>query len=194
MNEIVKQLQSGDLAALFYNSRAEQFSFIIPYIARGLSLNERCLYIADNTPVGLILSNLEKAGVDVETARKKGALDILTKHETYMRHGNFESDKMAGDLELEAAATVAKGFTRLRGSGDMGWALEKASLLAKMIDYQTKLYASFPANFLAVCQYDVSRFPDYAIQKMESLHTVIIRGGMMTRRRPPLQTDGPALR
>ena len=183
MQELVGQLKAGDLAAFFYTSRAEQFSFILPYIRDGLAQNQRCLYIADDTPVGLILSKLEELGVDVESARKRGALDVLTKHETYLHHGVFEPEKMIGDLELDIQASLAKGFSGLRGSGDMGWALDKASTLARMIEYQTKLYERFPPNFVAVCQYDLTRFPDYVVKQMETVHSVLIRDGTLKRRR-----------
>jgi hypothetical protein len=135
--------------------------------------------------VPLILSKLEDSGVDVEAARKKGALDVLTKHETYLRHGSFEPDKMIADLELDIQAALAKGFSGLRGSGDMSWALDKASSLAKMIEYQTQLYQSFPPNFLAVCHYDENRFPSYVLQQMVEVHSVIIKNGTLARRQPP---------
>lgn len=77
---------------------------------------------------------------------------------------------------------MAKGFSALRGSGDMSWALEKTSTLARMIDYQTRLYSQFPPDFLAVCQYDETRFPAHVIKEMAEVHHVIIRNGILTRR------------
>src|SRR5690349_16202735 len=72
--DLIDQLRMGDLCALFYKTLAEQFRFIIPYLAAGLAANQRCLYIADDTPVALILKKLEAAGVDVEAAKKRGAI------------------------------------------------------------------------------------------------------------------------
>jgi len=183
--EFLKQLQGGDLVALFYKTRAEQLRFVIPYIAEGIAQNQRCLYITDDTPVRLILSKLEDFGVDVAAAQKRGALDVLTKHETYLRHGGFAADKMIADLELDTQATIAKGFSGLRGSGDMGWALDKPGLLPKMIEYQEKLFQQFPPNFLAMCQYDETRFAPDVLKRMAEVHSVVIRDGNATRITPP---------
>jgi hypothetical protein len=179
--ELINELRTGDLVALFYKTRAEQFKFVVPYIAAGLASNQRCLYIADDTPVALIFKKLEAAGIDVEAARRRGALDVLTKHETYLRNGNFEAEKMISDLELDAYATIAKGFSGLRGSGDMSWALDNVSNLAKMIEYQEKLFQRFPPNFLAMCQYDETRFPSDVLKRMAQVHSVIIHDGVTTR-------------
>src|SRR5687768_12902509 len=121
MENVVSQLGLGDLVALFYRSRPDQFAFIIPYIKAGLARGERCLYIADDTPVPLILSKLSQAWVEIDKETNRGALDVLTKHETYLRHGVFKSDKMIADLDLEVQACLAKGFSGLRGSGYMSW-------------------------------------------------------------------------
>lgn len=181
MENLITQLELGDLVAFFYRNRSDQLAFVIPYLKAGLEKNQRCLYIADDTPIGLILDKLEQAGVNVDRETKRGALDVLTKHETYLRHGVFEPDKMIADLELEVQACLAKGFSGLRGSGDMTWALDHPSALAKMIDYQSKLQQRFPRKFLAVCQYDESRFPAAVVKQMECSHSAIIRDRQLTR-------------
>src|SRR5436190_1185353 len=87
MYEIMENLRAGDHAALFYKSRAEQLAIAIPFIAIGLKRGERCLYIADDNSVAMIINELEKSGVDVTEAEKSGALTVSTKHHTYLRHG-----------------------------------------------------------------------------------------------------------
>jgi hypothetical protein len=54
VRETVEQLRTGDHAALFYRSRAEQFSVALPYIQIGLACNERCLYIAGDNSIRIV--------------------------------------------------------------------------------------------------------------------------------------------
>jgi hypothetical protein len=43
--DVLEQLQLGDHAALFYQSKADQLACALPYIAIGLKRNERCVYL-----------------------------------------------------------------------------------------------------------------------------------------------------
>jgi hypothetical protein len=182
MEQIITELKPGDLVAFFYRTWDEQFEFLIPYLKQGLELNQRCIYIADDIPVRLILQRLEAAGLDVAAAQKRGALEVLTKSDTYLRHGQFDPERMVADLGNEVRRTLDLGFSALRGTGDMGWSLDSESSLIQMIDYQRRLYEIFPTHFLAVCQYNVSRFPAWVINEVALLHNVEIHQGQVTRR------------
>jgi chemotaxis family two-component system sensor kinase Cph1 len=95
---LANQINQGDHVAFFFKTKEEQLGTVIPFIAIGLEKNEQCLYIADaNTPAE-IRQQLQAYGVDVDAAKKSGALSIVTKHETYLRHGSFEPHKMIIDL------------------------------------------------------------------------------------------------
>ena len=179
--EIIKQLRLGDHVALFYKSRAEQFSAIIPYIQEGLLQNERVLYIADDNSVPLILSKLEEAGIDVDGARRSNALQVATKHETYLRHGIFEPEQMLSDLQDEVEASMKAGFTGFRASGEMSWALDLPSALSRILEYEIILQAGFHQDFLAFCQYDETRFPEHIIRGMLKAHPLVIRNGELIK-------------
>lgn len=177
------QLELGDHAALFYRTKEEQLGIAIPFIAIGLGRNEKCLYIAEDNAPSQIRRKLEELGVDVKEAEKKGALSIVTKRETYLRHGAFEPDKMIGDLCDAVQAAMDAGFTGLRAAGELSWALDLPSALAQMIQYEEGLDEHFHSKFAALCQYDESRFPSYIVERMKRLHPIIVRGGEVIRNR-----------
>ncbi|HYE32233.1 MAG TPA: MEDS domain-containing protein [Methylomirabilota bacterium] len=184
MLELVEDLRLGDHAALFYRSRAEQLAWMIPYVRIGLARNERCLYIADDNSVLSIFRKLQEAGVDTDTAQASGALSVVTKQETYLRHGLFEPAKMIADLKEAVQSALQAGFTGLRATGEMTWALDLPSALARMIEYETALQREFPAEFVAICQYDETRYPEHIIDGMRQLHPVILRNKKVTRQAP----------
>jgi hypothetical protein len=183
MDQIMENLRAGDHAAFFYRSRAEQFAVIVPFIAIGLKRGERCLYIADDNSVSAVAEALEKGGVNVESARKSGALTIATKHETYLRHGVFEPAKMTADLVHDVQETLRMGYPALRAAGEMTWALSLPSALAQLSDYEIQLHARHPKQFLSLCQYDEHGFSERTIADMIRLHPVVIARGKLLQNR-----------
>lgn len=184
MNAAVQELKLGDHAAYFFKSNAERLAFVIPYFQIGLRQNERCVYIADENSVAAIFRLLEREGVDVDKEQQRGALSVLTKRETYLRHGIFEPEKMVSDLNMEVKYSLEHGFSGLRASGEMSWALDLPSALARLIEYEEKLQASWPAEFGGLCQYDETRFPADLIERMKRIHSVYVQDGQVVRQRP----------
>ncbi|MFT3867554.1 MAG: MEDS domain-containing protein [Nibricoccus sp.] len=181
----VKKIKRGDHAAFFFQTKEEQLATVIPFIAIGLERNEQCLYIADASSPAEICQKLQEFGVDVEGTTKRGALSVVTKHETYLRHGVFEPTKMIVDLCSAVDGALASGFNGFRAAGELSWALDLPSALAQMVSYEEELDAHFYLQFTALCQYDASRFPGYLIDRMKRLHPVVICDGKLNRKKVP---------
>ena len=154
----------------------------IPYIKAGLERNERCLYIADDNSVAVILKRLEEAGVEVDEALKRGALTVATKQETYLRHGVFEPEQMIAGLKREVEISLEEGYAGFRATGEMTWSLDLPSALTRIYEYESKLHEELPAAFVGLCQYDETRFPEQIIQGMVDCHSVLIRGDELIRK------------
>lgn len=151
-------------------------------MAIGLERGERCLYIGEDNSIAYIFRKLEEHGVDVNRARKEDALRVLTKHETYLRHGSFEPHKMIDDLCKEVQAAVDLGFSGLRAAGELSWALDLPSALAQIVKYEEELEERFYGRQVLLCQYDESRYPAPIIERMKSLHPVVVCDGKIIRR------------
>jgi hypothetical protein len=180
----VESLKMGDHIAFFFKTNEERLSWAIPYIAVGLNQNERCLYIADENTVFDILCRLQNFGVDVREAQRRGALKVLTKRETYLRHGLFEPGRMIGDLHTEVKYSLEQGFVGFRATGEMSWALDLPTALERLIEYEETLQQRWPAELGAVCQYNESLFAPELVSKMIDLHSVIVRNDKIIRRAP----------
>jgi chemotaxis family two-component system sensor kinase Cph1 len=180
--DMISQIELGDHAALFYRTNAERLNIVIPFIAIGLERNEQCLYITEDNITTDIYRKLQEFGVDVVKAQEKGALSVVTKHETYLRHGVFQPEKMIVELCEAVDSAVNAGFTGLRAAGELSWALDLPSALALMITYEEALEERFYSKFAALCQYDESRFPTHLVERMKQLHPVVVCGGKVLRR------------
>jgi chemotaxis family two-component system sensor kinase Cph1 len=186
VNPSIEQLGLGDHVAYFVRSNAERLAFVIPYIAIGLRRGERCMYIAEDNSVARIYEELQKAGVDVDKATSSGALSVMTKRETYLRYGMFEPEKMIYDLNCEVKRSLDQGFSGFRASGEMSWALDLPSALARLVEYEEQLQALWPAEFGGVCQYDVTRFPADLIARLKRIHEIYVENNEIVRRKPGL--------
>lgn len=180
---MMENLRGGDHGALFYRTRAEQFAAMVPFIAIGLKRGERCLYIAQDNSVALVIAELGKGGVDVKTAQQSGALTISTKSQTYLRHGIFEPEKMTDGLADEVQEALRQGYTGMRATGEMAWALAHATALTQLVDYESRLHARFPSQLVGLCQYDERYFSQKMITDMIRIHPFVVARGTLAQNR-----------
>ena len=176
-----QELGLGDHVAFFFNNNAERIEFVIPYIVNGLRNHERCVYIADENTVPAIVAEFQNCGVDVAEAMALGALSVVTKHDTYLRDGIFEPERMIADLDRDVRYALQKGFTGLRVTGEMSWALDLPTALSRLCDYEQELCRKWPAELGGLCQYNRTLFPDQVIQRVMGCHCVVAGDGKLIR-------------
>jgi two-component system, chemotaxis family, sensor kinase Cph1 len=185
---IGEDLGLGDHVAFFFKSNEERLGFVIPYMVRGLRNRERCVYIAHENTLTDILSEFMSAGVDVDAASARGALSIVTTHDTYLRHGIFEPEKMIADLDRDVRFALQLGFSGLRVTGEMSWALDLPFALSRLCEYEQELCRRWPSQLGGLCQYDESRFPVDVVERMAACHCAVMRDGNLIRQ----HAHGPA--
>jgi hypothetical protein len=177
-----EEIGLGDHVAFYFKTNAERLAFVIPYILNGLKNFERCVYIADENTVPDILAQFQQAGVDIHDATARGALSVVTKHDTYLRHGIFEPERMIADLDRDVRFALQTGFWGLRVTGEMSWALDLPSALARLCEYEKELCRRWPDQLAGLCQYNETLFPADVVQRMGSCHCVVVRDGKIIRR------------
>ena len=181
MDRVLESLQPGDHAALIYRTRAEQFLTTAPFIRSGLERNERCLYIAHDNSIPLVLERFSRFGIDVSAAQEERALVVVTKKETYQKHGIFEPEKMVAELRAEVATTLRMGFSGLRATGEMAWALDTPEALGRLTEYEGILQKEFSSHLTGLCQYDETRFSSLMLSDMIRIHPkLVLRGGVIS--------------
>ena len=173
----VETLRPGDHMDLIYRTRAEQFATICPFIRSGLARRERCLYIANDTSIALVLDKLAKACVDTVAALKNGSLIVATKKDTFQDRGVFEPEKMVTHLRQEVDNALKLGFSGLRATGEMTWTLDAPEALNRLIEYEALLHKRFAKQLTGLCQYDETRFSPEILSEILRIHPkVIVRG------------------
>jgi signal transduction histidine kinase len=167
---------------LIYETPEEQFSAIAPFVRFGLERGERNVYIADENPASKVLESLRLRGIDVDAAIGAGALATATKRETYLRRGRFDPDGMIRFLGEAIDSAKAAGFSALRITGEMTWALGGEPGVERLMEYEAKLNRFFSENDgLAICQYNRKRFPPELMKDVIHTHPLVVFGGLVCK-------------
>jgi hypothetical protein len=70
------------------------------------------------------------------------------------------------------------GKRNVRGTAEMGWALEKISGIEYLMAYESILNTFiWGKTWISICLYDVNRFPGVTIMKALQTHPFVITGG-----------------
>jgi hypothetical protein len=148
IEKAVEQLRPHDHACLIYETREQQLAAAIPYIRTGLRRNEMCVYIADENSVDDVFLELKKAGVDIETALKRGQLQVTTSTGSYVVDGRFDVDRMMVFLDQGTQAALDAGFSAIRFTGEMSWVLTGNPGIDRLFEYEARIN-EFAADHLA---------------------------------------------
>jgi hypothetical protein len=179
--EVSEELGLGEHVAFFFRNNSERLAVVIPYIINGLRNFERCVYITDENSVPDILAEFQRAGVDIAQATASGALSVVTKHDSYLRHGIFDPERMITDVDRDVRFALQNSFSGLRVTGEMSWALDLPSALGRLCEYEKELCRRWPRQLGGLCQYNETLFPDDVVERMKECHCVVIRDGQVIR-------------
>lgn len=179
----IEQLGNHDHICLIYRNQKEQFATAIPYMRIGLQRGDQCMYITDDNTKRKVIHAMKKDGIDVDTALKKRALIFATKNDSYLKGGSFDPDALIKNVLVKAALDAKKdGYSSLRITGEMTWALGSEPGNDRLVEYEAKLNYFFPKyNASAICQYNQKRFPPRIIKDVIYMHPIVAYGGSVNK-------------
>lgn len=173
----LSDLEPGDHLCCIYKSAEDHQALLTSFIREGLERYEKVLYIVDVSTTDQVLNYLRDDGVEVGSYVELGQLEMLTADGTYMREGGFDPDGMIALLKHEMDRALAKGYSALRVSGEMTWALRGLPGSERLIEYEAKLNEFFPkSKCLAMCQYDGRRFEPSLLLDVLATHPIAVIG------------------
>lgn len=181
--EAVKTLKPHDHLCLVYETEEEWHSIITSFIAEGLRRNEKCIYVVDLHTADQIRMFLSEEGTDVDAAVASGQLVILHETEAYTKEGAFDPDKMIAFYAEEAEKALSEGYTALRITGEMSWALRGHPGSETLIEYEAKVNRDlFPHHkCVAICQYCRALFEPALLRYVVMTHPLIVRHNQLYR-------------
>jgi DNA-binding CsgD family transcriptional regulator len=177
LERTVRGLVFGDHLCAIFETEEEYRFWITPFIRQGLERGEKVLYIFDAHTSEEILHYLRDDEVETESYLESGQLIILASHEVYMGEGGFDPDAMITLLRHETEQALNEGFSALRATGEMTWALKGLAGSERLVEYEAKLNEFFPTSkCLAICQYDKRRFAPEILLDVLMVHPIVLIG------------------
>jgi PAS domain S-box-containing protein len=174
---MIRDLKPADHLCCLYETEEEHRALLTPYLRQGLELGEKVLYIVDAHTAETVLKYLRDDGVEVEPYIANEQLSILTPSDAYMQDGIFDPDKMINLLRSETERALAEGYSALRVTGEMTWALRGLPGSERLIEYEAKLNRFLPGSkCLALCQYDRRRFQPDVLLDVLTTHPIAVVG------------------
>lgn len=171
----ISQLKLGEHLCCFYQSEQEYQALVGSFVRQGLERGQKCLYLADAHTPGLILDVVRGAGVAVDTYLGRGQLRIMSANDIYLQGGRFQPSGIIALLKHEMERALAEGYSGLRATGEMTWAVGGPARCDALIEYEAQLHAFFPGSrCLALCQYDLRRCESIPLFQVLMTHPTVV--------------------
>ena len=173
----IARMQPGDHYCGIYRTDEDHRAIIADFVRDGVARHEKMFYLVNLQTVDQLRATLVAAGIAVDQLIESGQLLILTAREAYLRDGQFEPDTMIERLGEETETALAEGYTALRATGEMTWALAGEPGSERLVEYEARLNHFFPSSkCYGVCQYDRRRFDAEMLLDILFTHPKVLYG------------------
>src|SRR2546430_916352 len=135
----VRELKQGDHVCSVYRNRVEQIAVVIPYVLAGLARGECCICVVDDKRGHQVLKTLTQAGVDIQTQSKRGAMLIANPKENYFPSQEVTPREVVEKLQRTYQEKLNSGFSGLRVTGEMTWALKAEDAGDRLMEHEAML-------------------------------------------------------
>ena len=168
------EMQPGDHIGAVYQSDEAQRALLLPFVRQGLESGHKVICVVDANTVGVVLDWLREAGVEVRSVLSAERLSVVPREAVYLRGGAFEPQRVLAWLQAQIAQALAEGYTALRVTGEMSWAVRGLAGGERFLEYEAQLDEFLRGNAaLMLCQYDRRRFAAEMLLDIVHMHPVI---------------------
>ncbi len=175
LEEQIESLQPGDHVCAITSGAPAADSVAVPFVRRCLARKEMCFYAVAERAVEDAVAELTQAGIDVEQARERGALTLLSGRE-FMPLEKFDASAFLALFKTRARQALNAGFNGASFVVEMTWGLELEVALDALMEYEARLNTDFfpKERVLAVCIYKRARFSAEHLQAALRSHPLTI--------------------
>lgn len=164
----------------FFHSADEEYRVLLPFIQEGLQRGERVFHIVDPRLREVHLRRLETAGIDATAAEQRGQFELRDWHETYLRGGRFDHEKMLGVMRDVSNQGREQGYSLTRVLGHAEWSGEDWPGADDFLEYEARLNQLGPQiGDPIVCLYDLSKIGGRIVIDVMRTHPLVILGGVL---------------
>ncbi|MGQ9594580.1 MAG: MEDS domain-containing protein [Anaerolineae bacterium] len=167
-------LRPGDHVVFLYETEEEHRDLLTSFLREGLARGEKVIYLTDAHTEETLLDYLREGGVNPDPYLTRGQLVFLTARDVYLEGGSFDPERMIARLDALTQEALAEGYTALRETGEMTWALQGLPGSERLREYEARLEAFFrKGTCIGLCQYDRRRFDAETLLEVVRLHPLV---------------------
>ena len=174
-----ERLTGSGHVCLIYDSEAQRRRIVCEYLAAGLRQGELVRYIADATTPEQVRSWLLEL---VAKLPEDGPLSLFKAESFYCPGGRFDPKELIDGMLPRFDLAQKAGYSGVRSSGEMSWALKGIPGSDRWLEYETLLNTvggGFPHT--GMCQYDARLFDGATLFKVLQVHPFMIAQGRIVR-------------
>lgn len=163
----------------FFRTPEEEYQILFPFVLDGIERGERIVSIIPKDRTDY-LDRLRGAGVNVDEARKRQQLEVLSTEETYTPDGRFDAERMVSVLLGALLEGRSLGFPLTRVTGHPESALQTWEDVNAFLDYETELNYALPCHEdPVICTYDLNRVTAGIAFDVVRTHPMTLIGGVL---------------
>jgi PAS domain S-box-containing protein len=174
-NKSLRSIDQHDHVAVVYESQQMKVDVLVELCRIGLERNERCIF---STVEGKnIEAHLRHNGIDVDSARARGALIIADGDKIFFDESVFDPERTIALFERTIQEALDDGFSGIRTFVSSFWAsaFGESSVL---LEFESKIGRVVEEKeAVRICLYDLNvQEPDVIIDAILSHPTIVLRG------------------
>ncbi len=160
-----------------YESEAEREEIMFGFLAQGLRKQELLVCCPDAEDHDHALGKVCSLCPEVPPP-DSDSFRLMYPSELYHPQGSFSPLEMLKAHDDIWGENLLTGGRNVRGTAEMGWALEKIPGVQHLMAYESLLNTFiWGKTWISICLYDVNRFPGATIMKVLQVHPFVITGG-----------------
>ena len=164
----------------FFHSADEEYRVLLPFIQEGLQRGERAFHVVDPKLREEHLRRLAAAGIDATAAEQRGQFELRDWHETYLRGGRFDQEKMLGVMRDVSEQGREHGYSLTRVLGHAEWSAEDWPGADDFLEYEARLNQLVPQSIdPIICLYDLAKIGGRIVIDVMRTHPLVILGGVL---------------
>ena len=169
---------AGTHMCLIFQDENERRKIMAKFIRKGLSDGEKVAYYADVMTPKEVVDWLQGFDINVTGEMASNNLVVQDSLTTYCPNGKFVPDEMLEQLKAFYLQSIEEGYTHVRASGEMSWALKGIPGSERLIEYEAWLNVVFQTHpVTGICQYDANKFSGALIMDVLKVHPMMIVKG-----------------
>jgi hypothetical protein len=158
----------------FFRSDDETYRVLLPFIADGLDAGQKAIHIVGKDRQKAHLERLAEGGIDTQSSRANGQLELRSTVETYLPDGRFDTDRMVAAFE-EMASSDDAPVRRI--VCEMDWATERPSLIDEVIRFEARVNEVWSRHQdVVICIYDLARVSGGLLIDIMRTHPLVLLG------------------